>query len=40
MGNSTQKKNPFFEYCVFNKNRTEFLNLLSFKDLKFLLTNG
>lgn len=34
IGDFSTVKNPYFEYEIFNKNRKESLNLISFKDLK------
>jgi hypothetical protein len=36
LGNHTELKNDFFEFSVFNNQRKEFLNLISFDELKQL----
>lgn len=38
IGLSTENKNPFYEYNVLDKNRTELLNLISFSKLKAILS--
>lgn len=37
IGSHIKKTNPFFEFADFNENKTTYLNLISFNDLKILL---